>query len=56
MGFVDVISILALIVTVFGVLWLIKVAASGDPEREAEEAAREYFSEHGHWPDEAPPR
>jgi hypothetical protein len=55
MSVVDVISIIALIISVLGVLWLIKIAASGDPEREAEAAARDYFSEHGHWPDEAPP-
>jgi hypothetical protein len=25
----------------------------GDDGREREEAAREYFDQHGHWPDEA---
>jgi hypothetical protein len=25
----------------------------GDPERDTEEAARRYYDEHGHWPDEA---
>jgi len=24
-----------------------------DKDRQAEEAAREYFDQHGHWPDEA---
>jgi hypothetical protein len=33
---------------------LFRVGASGDREREAEESAREYFSRHGHWPDETP--
>jgi hypothetical protein len=33
---------------------LFRVGASGDREREEEETAREYFSRHGHWPDEAP--
>lgn len=26
-----------------------------DRDRQSEEAARRYFDEHGHWPDEAPP-
>jgi hypothetical protein len=29
---------------------------SGRHDRDREEAAREYFDEHGHWPDEAAPR
>jgi hypothetical protein len=31
---------------------LYRYGASGDRERSEEDAAREYFSEHGHWPDE----
>jgi hypothetical protein len=34
---------------------LFRVGASGDRERDAEESAREYYSKHGRWPDEAPP-
>jgi uncharacterized membrane protein YccC len=34
----------------------IRIGAHGDRDREAEEAAREYFARHGHWPDEAPRR
>jgi hypothetical protein len=34
---------------------LFRFGASGDREREAEERARDFFSEHGYWPDEAPP-
>ena len=34
---------------------LFRVGATGDREREDEERARDFFSEHGHWPDEAPP-
>jgi hypothetical protein len=33
---------------------LIRIGISGDAERDAEDAAREYFTRHGHWPDEAP--
>jgi hypothetical protein len=33
---------------------LFRMGARGDQERDAEEAAREYFAKHGHWPDEHP--
>ena len=35
---------------------LFRFGAAGDREREDEERARDFFSEHGHWPDERPPR
>ena len=35
--------------------WLFRIGAQGDREREDEERAREFFTEHGHWPDEDPP-
>jgi hypothetical protein len=28
----------------------------GDRERDAEDAARDFYARHGHWPDEAPPQ
>jgi hypothetical protein len=31
---------------------LFRYGASGDRERDAEDAAREYLARHGHWPDE----
>ena len=31
-----------------------QMGAQGDLEREDEEAAREYFREHGRWPDDEP--
>jgi hypothetical protein len=31
---------------------LFRLGASGDRDREAEERARDYFREHGRWPDE----
>jgi drug/metabolite transporter (DMT)-like permease len=34
---------------------LIRLNTSGASDRDDEEAARRYFTEHGHWPDEAPP-
>jgi hypothetical protein len=30
---------------------LFRYGAKGDQERDAEEAAREYFAQHGRWPD-----
>ena len=35
---------------------LFQLGAQGDKERDREEAAREYFAKHGHWPDERPRR
>ena len=32
--------------------WLFRLGAKGDEEREREDAAREYLSEHGRWPDD----
>lgn len=31
---------------------LVRIGNEGDTERDREEAARAYFDEHGHWPDE----
>ncbi len=33
---------------------LFRLGAQGDRERQQEDAAREYFARHGHWPDERP--
>jgi hypothetical protein len=33
---------------------LFRFGAVGDDERQAEDEAREYFTTHGHWPDEKP--
>jgi hypothetical protein len=33
---------------------LFRIGVQGDRERDDESAARDYFDEHGHWPDEAP--
>ena len=34
---------------------LFRMGAKGDHDRQAEEAAREFYARHGHWPDEEPP-
>ena len=33
---------------------LFRYGSKGDEERQAEADARDYYSQHGHWPDEAP--
>lgn len=40
-------------VLMFNVLF--RLGSRGDEERGAEAAARDYYAEHGHWPDEKPP-
>lgn len=32
--------------------WLFRAGVRGDRERDSEEAARDYYAEHGRWPDE----
>jgi len=32
--------------------WLFREGVRGDRDRESEEAARDYFTKHGRWPDE----
>jgi hypothetical protein len=36
--------------------WLFRLGSEGDRERADEEAARDFYSAHGHWPDEPPSR
>jgi hypothetical protein len=39
-------------------IWLLnflyRLSVSGDRDRDDEDRARQYFDEHGHWPDEEP--
>jgi hypothetical protein len=53
MNVVDILSIAAAFV-VTG--WFVKtvLARNRDAERFAEDDARDFFDEHGHWPDETP--
>jgi hypothetical protein len=39
---------------IYAMNWLYRASVDGNRERDAEEAARDYFDAHGHWPDEAP--
>jgi hypothetical protein len=37
---------------VVGIVWILWVIRHGDDDRHAEDRARAFFDEHGHWPDE----
>lgn len=37
---------------VAGIIWILYVMRHGDKDRHDEDAARVFFDEHGHWPDE----
>jgi hypothetical protein len=39
---------------VAGLIWILWVMRNGDKDRHEEDAARTFFDEHGHWPDETP--
>jgi nitrogen fixation-related uncharacterized protein len=39
---------------VVGIAWILWVMRHGDRDRYDEDAARAFFDEHGHWPDETP--
>jgi hypothetical protein len=41
-------------IAVFLLNGLFRMGTHGDHERTREEEARDYFAEHGHWPDETP--
>ena len=52
MSALDAINLGAAILGFIAIGVLIWFASRGDPEREAEEAARVFYDAHGHWPDE----
>ncbi len=43
---------LGLALTVWLLNWLYRMSVESNRDLERDEAARDYFSEHGHWPDE----
>jgi hypothetical protein len=47
-------SIIALLGAILVVGMIAYFIATGRHDREDDEAARRYFDEHGHWPDESP--
>ncbi len=44
-----VIGVVGAIVSIVALVW---IAAKGHADRHAEDAAREFYDAHGHWPDE----
>jgi hypothetical protein len=53
---VSVFDILLLVATFAVTFWFVRIVfgRGRDEPRFAEDDAREYFDEHGHWPDETP--
>lgn len=43
-------AILSAGLAIYFLNWLFRTGVTGEREREREDAAREYFDEHGHWP------
>jgi hypothetical protein len=43
-------SIVSAGLAVYFLNWLFRIGARGDRERDDEDAAREHFTRHGHWP------
>jgi hypothetical protein len=51
----DIATIIATIGGIGLIIGLVHAARVGNGDREAEQAARDFYAAHGHWPDEAPP-
>ena len=45
-------AILICVLAVVGIGWILWVMRHGDEDRHAEDRARRFFDEHGHWPDQ----
>jgi hypothetical protein len=52
--FVAISNIIAGVAGIGLIVGLVWIAKHGHADRDAEDAARAFFDEHGHWPDEAP--
>ena len=48
------VAIIAAGVSVWLLNVIFRVGVQGERERDAEDAARDFYAEHGYWPDEAP--
>jgi uncharacterized membrane protein YtjA (UPF0391 family) len=46
------VSLIIVAIIVWMVNWMYRMSVASNREREREEEAREYFDEHGRWPDE----
>jgi hypothetical protein len=49
------VAIIAAGISVWMLNVIFRVGVAGERERDAEDAARDFYAEHGYWPDEAPP-
>ena len=48
------VGLLIVAVTVWMINWMYRMSVESNEDRDREERARQYFDEHGHWPDEGP--
>jgi drug/metabolite transporter (DMT)-like permease len=46
------VSLLIVALIVWMINWMFRMSVASNRDRDREEAARDYFSEHGRWPDE----
>ena len=46
------VSLIIAALIVWMINWMFRMSVQSNREREREEAAREYFDQHGRWPDE----
>jgi prepilin signal peptidase PulO-like enzyme (type II secretory pathway) len=46
------VGLLIIAVIVWMINWMFRLSVESNDDRDREEAAREYFDRHGHWPDE----
>jgi hypothetical protein len=46
------VALLLVAITVWMINWMFRMSVESNRDREREEEAREYFDEHGRWPDE----
>jgi type IV secretory pathway TrbD component len=46
------VGLLIVALTVWMINWMYRMSVDSNRERDREEAARDYFSEHGRWPDD----
>jgi prepilin signal peptidase PulO-like enzyme (type II secretory pathway) len=46
------VGLLIIALIVWMINWMFRLSVESNDDRDREEAAREYFDRHGHWPDE----
>jgi len=48
------VGLLLVALIVWMINWMFRMSVQSNRERDREEQAREYYTRHGHWPDEEP--